>query len=83
MTSYFSVSIPGLMDSYTGKTYWISFGVIAAISFLCLFFFARLLLVFNYRLEAWADNINLCIARTFQPKKQRAKEQDADEDEDD
>lgn len=44
MTSYFSIQIPELTDGYTGTTYWVSFAVIAALSFSSLFFFSRLLM---------------------------------------
>lgn len=45
MTSYFSVQIPDLADNWTGRTYWITFAVIATLSFLSLFFFSRFLMV--------------------------------------
>lgn len=45
MTSYFSVQIPDLADSWTGETYWVTFAVVAAMSFMSLFFFSRLLMV--------------------------------------
>ncbi|KAK7739325.1 hypothetical protein SLS63_001668 [Diaporthe eres] len=45
MTSYFSVEIPELSESWTGRTYWISFAVIATLSFMSLFFFSRLLMI--------------------------------------
>lgn len=45
MTSYFSVQIPDLTNGYTGTTYWVTFAVLATLSFLSLFFFSRFLLV--------------------------------------
>ena len=55
MTSYFSVSIDSMLEGYTGRTYWASFGVIAGISFFGLFFFGRVLKFFSETLEDWAD----------------------------
>ncbi len=51
MTSYFSVQIPDLTNGYTGATYWGAFGVIAAVSFLGIFFFGKLL-------EALSDSLD-------------------------
>ena len=51
MTSYFSVQIPDLTNGYTGATYWSAFGVIAAVSFLGIFFFGKLL-------EALSDSLD-------------------------
>ncbi|KAJ4394257.1 hypothetical protein N0V93_003474 [Gnomoniopsis smithogilvyi] len=45
MTSYFSIQVPDLTDHYTGTTYWVSFAVVATMSFLSLFFFSRPLMV--------------------------------------
>lgn len=44
MTSYFSIQISELEGVYTTKDYWYSFAAIMSISFLCLFFFSRLLM---------------------------------------
>lgn len=46
-TAFFSVEVDGFLDLYTGKHYWISFGIITSLSFLGLFFFSRILIVFN------------------------------------
>lgn len=54
MTSYFSVQIPDLTNSYTGKTYWYSFAVVMCISFSFLFFFSRLLMWISELLDRWA-----------------------------
>ena len=43
MTSYFSVQIPELNNQWTGTTYWAAFGIVAFFSFLCVFFFGKLL----------------------------------------
>lgn len=44
MTSYFSVQVPDLTDGFTGETYWVTFAVIASLSFMSLFFFSKLLM---------------------------------------
>lgn len=53
MTSYFSIEIPNLVENYTPMTYWISFAIIASISFIGIFFFSRLLMFFSEVLEEW------------------------------
>ncbi|KAH0424791.1 ADP-ribosylation factor [Colletotrichum camelliae] len=58
MTSYFSVEIPGLVEHYTPKMYWISFAVIAGLSFVSLFFFSRMLEFVIDVLEGWADSVS-------------------------
>lgn len=59
MTSYFSIQIPELTNGYTSKTYWVSFAVIAALSFLSLFFFSRMLMhigdYLHEKMEAFQD----------------------------
>ncbi|KAF0318758.1 ADP-ribosylation factor [Colletotrichum asianum] len=57
MTSYFSVEIPGLVEHYTPKMYWICFAVIAGLSFVSLFFFSRMLEFVIDVLEAWTDSV--------------------------
>ncbi|KAF5517451.1 hypothetical protein CGCA056_v010664 [Colletotrichum aenigma] len=57
MTSYFSVEIPGLVEHYTPKMYWICFAIIAGLSFLSLFFFSRMLEFVIDILEAWTDSV--------------------------
>lgn len=55
MTSFFSVEIPGMLDDYTPREYWIAFGVLAGLSFIALFFFSRWLM-FSYEfLENWVE----------------------------
>jgi hypothetical protein len=56
VTSYFSVEIPGFLDSYTDKTYWIAFVIIIGVSFLSLFFFSRMLTFLSEILEEWATS---------------------------
>ncbi|KAF4828549.1 hypothetical protein CGCSCA4_v014778 [Colletotrichum siamense] len=57
MTSYFSVEIPGLVEHYTPKMYWICFAIIAGLSFVSLFFFSRMLEFVIDILEAWTDSV--------------------------
>ncbi|KAI1459394.1 hypothetical protein F4805DRAFT_79701 [Annulohypoxylon moriforme] len=54
MTSYFSVQIEDLYTFWTGKTYWYAFAVIASVSFVSLFFFSRLLMLFSDMMDEWA-----------------------------
>ncbi|KAI2466387.1 hypothetical protein F4781DRAFT_405962 [Annulohypoxylon bovei var. microspora] len=54
MTSYFSVQIEDLYTAWTGTTYWYSFAVIASVSFVSLFFFSRLLMLFSDIMDDWA-----------------------------
>ncbi|KAL1865480.1 hypothetical protein Daus18300_007125 [Diaporthe australafricana] len=65
MTSYFSVEIPDLSASWTGRTYWISFAVISALSFACLFFFSRLLMIVSDVLDEKISNMQKGTWRTM------------------
>jgi len=56
VTSYFSVEIPGFLDSYTDKSYWIAFVVVIGVSFMALFFFSRMLMFLSEILEEWATS---------------------------
>lgn len=56
MTSYFSVQIPDLTDHYNGRTYWITFAVLASISFICIFFIDRLLMRWS---EVMSDAVDM------------------------
>ncbi|KAJ0121764.1 hypothetical protein J7T55_008931 [Diaporthe amygdali] len=64
MTSYFSVEIPDLSQSWTGRTYWISFAVIATLSFMSLFFFSRLLMIVSDILDEKLNNMQKGTWRT-------------------
>ena len=75
MTSYFSVQIPGLLDGYTARTYWGAFGVIAFISFLCLFFFSRVLMWMSDRLDDTAAGVEMKMAMLI-PKKVKKTDED-------
>ncbi|ORY66346.1 uncharacterized protein BCR38DRAFT_177777 [Pseudomassariella vexata] len=57
MTSYFSIQIEDLYQWWTAGTYWYAFAVIATGSFLCLFFFGRLLMFFSDVLDEWSAAI--------------------------
>ncbi|RYO91652.1 hypothetical protein DL766_004220 [Monosporascus sp. MC13-8B] len=61
MTGYFGVEISDLNDYWTAETYWYSFAVIASLSFLCLFFFGRMIMFFSDTL----DELRTQIARQF------------------
>ncbi|RYC63947.1 hypothetical protein CHU98_g2270 [Xylaria longipes] len=57
LTSYFSIQIEDLYMYWHGTDYWYSFAVIASVSFLCLFFFSRLLMFASDTLDEWASQI--------------------------
>ncbi|KAI1754988.1 hypothetical protein F4782DRAFT_527718 [Xylaria castorea] len=57
LTSYFSIQIEDLYQYWHGTDYWYSFAVIASVSFLCLFFFSRLLMFASDTLDEWASHI--------------------------
>ncbi|CAN8099062.1 unnamed protein product [Discula destructiva] len=64
MTSYFSIQVPELTDHYTGTTYWVSFAVVATMSFLSLFFFSRLLVVVSDVLDEKVSIIEKKVGRS-------------------
>lgn len=64
MTSYFSIQVPDLTDHYTGTTYWVSFAVVATMSFLSLFFFSRLLMVVSDALDEKIHNFQTSVGRS-------------------
>jgi hypothetical protein len=65
MTSYFSVQIADLQGVYTAREYWNSFAAIMSISFLCLFFLDKGLMVITEGLGAWFQNFSRSCARFF------------------
>ncbi|KAH8788445.1 hypothetical protein F5883DRAFT_5394 [Diaporthe sp. PMI_573] len=87
MTSYFSVEIPELSESWTGRTYWVSFAVISALSFMSLFFFSRLLMIVSDVLDEKLNNMQKGTWRTMKTmasgvgpkKKRRAGDEDSGE----
>jgi len=78
MTSYFSVSIPDMMESYTSNTYWVSFGVIAFLSFASLFFFSRLLFLLGEQLSAVSERIDTALSRPWGIRKHNRDDDDDD-----
>lgn len=76
MTSYFSVSIPDLTDSYTARTYWIAFAVIASLSFISLFFFSRVLVTVSDVLDEYVKVVEEWWIRKILRKKQKKEEKD-------
>ncbi|KAI0599359.1 hypothetical protein F4775DRAFT_591476 [Biscogniauxia sp. FL1348] len=65
MTSYFSVQIEDLYATWHGTDYWYSFAVIASVSFVCLFFFSRLLMFCSDVMDDWAIQIGRWFRRLF------------------
>lgn len=65
MTSYFSIQIPDLINGYTGTTYWVTFAVIATLSFLSLFFFSRFLMIVSDVLDEKVHQIQKSSWRTI------------------
>ncbi|KAG9235638.1 hypothetical protein BJ875DRAFT_458578 [Amylocarpus encephaloides] len=74
MTSYFSIQIAELEGVYTTKDYWYSFAVIMGVSFLFLFFFARLLMWITETFEASWKKFEMSILNIKLRKKNPAKE---------
>lgn len=85
MTSYFSVQVPDLTDGFTGQTYWITFAVIATLSFLSLFFFSRFFLVVSDVLEEKVHAMQSAavkkVYRSVTGKKKKEKDVDDGDDE--
>ncbi|KAI0125762.1 hypothetical protein BJ170DRAFT_446288 [Xylariales sp. AK1849] len=67
MTSYFSIQIEDLYQWWTASTYWYAFAVIAGVSFVSLFFFARVLMFFSDVLDEWAVVISHWCRRLVRP----------------
>ncbi|EKD15881.1 uncharacterized protein L3040_003262 [Drepanopeziza brunnea f. sp. 'multigermtubi'] len=65
MTSYFSIQVQDLEGVYTVNDYWYSFAAIMSISFLCLFFFSRLLMYVTETLDGWMRTIYKSGAKSF------------------
>lgn len=63
MTSYFSIQVPDLTNNYTGTTYWVSFAVVATMSFMSLFFFSRLLVIVSDYLDEKIANFQNKVGR--------------------
>lgn len=65
MTSYFSIEVPDLSDHFTGQMYWVTFAVIATLSFLSLFFFSRFLMVVSDVLEEKVHAMQTTVVKTL------------------
>ena len=81
MTAYFSVQIPDLQH-YSGKDYWDTFAVIMSISFLCLFFFSRLLMWITDTLDALVKAADAKVKGLLYRRSQRGRQAMHDDDED-
>ncbi|RYP27725.1 hypothetical protein DL767_007562 [Monosporascus sp. MG133] len=57
MTGYFGVEISDLNQYWTAETYWYSFAGLVSLSFLCMFFFGRVLMFFIDTLEGLGTRI--------------------------
>lgn len=56
MTAYFSLSIPEVQGGlYSLRTYWYAFAGVASVSFVCLFFFSRMLMGVSETLDNYVD----------------------------
>jgi hypothetical protein len=75
MTSYFSVQIPDLANKYSEKDYWYSFAVIMSLSFLGLFFFARLLMYVTDLLDGWVKRLGKKLGSLFLREREESAEQ--------
>lgn len=71
MTSYFSIQIPDLTNSYTGTTYWVAFAVVTSLSFLSLFFFSRLLMVVSDVVDDYVQRFQKNVLGFFRGRKTR------------
>jgi len=68
MTSYFSTQIDDLQGIYTAETYWVSFAVIMALSFIALFFLSRFLMTVTESLESRAKLTSVWFKKKFSRK---------------
>ncbi|KAB8291243.1 hypothetical protein EYC80_009930 [Monilinia laxa] len=57
MTSYFSTQLSDIENKYSLYDYWVGFGVVVAASFVCLFFFSKLLMWVTETMDIWAKNV--------------------------
>ncbi|APA14702.1 hypothetical protein SS1G_06708 [Sclerotinia sclerotiorum 1980 UF-70] len=57
MTSYFSTQLSDIENKYSLYDYWVGFAVVVSASFVCLFFFSKLLMWVTETLDIWAKNI--------------------------
>lgn len=75
MTSYFSVQIPDIQGRYTLRQYWDAFAIIMSVSFCCLFFLDKSLMVVTESLSGWAHRgsavVGKGVTRTLGRKRRR------------
>ncbi|QSZ29059.1 hypothetical protein DSL72_003569 [Monilinia vaccinii-corymbosi] len=57
MTSYFSTQLRDIEDRYSLYDYWVGFAVVVSVSFVCLFFFSKLLMWVTETLDVWAKKL--------------------------
>ncbi|KAI9644656.1 hypothetical protein NHQ30_006680 [Ciborinia camelliae] len=57
MTSYFSTQLSDIENKYSLYDYWVGFGVVVSASFVCLFFFSKLLMWITETLDIWAKSL--------------------------
>ncbi|TGO65284.1 hypothetical protein BCON_0003g00790 [Botryotinia convoluta] len=80
MTSYFSTQLSDIEGKYSLYDYWVGFAVVVSASFVCLFFFSKLLMWVTETLDIWAKalgkksrHIFVSLLRGFERKKIKAK----------
>ncbi|TEY68285.1 hypothetical protein BOTCAL_0121g00120 [Botryotinia calthae] len=80
MTSYFSTELSDIEGKYSLYDYWVGFAVVVSASFVCLFFFSKLLMWVTETLDIWAKilgkkprHIFVSLLRGFEKKKVKAK----------
>ncbi|ESZ91647.1 hypothetical protein SBOR_7978 [Sclerotinia borealis F-4128] len=90
MTSYFSTQLRNIDDKYSLDDYWIGFGVVVSASFVCLFFFSKLLMWVTETLDIWAKNLGkssrhlfVSCLRSFERRKIKTKGEGPVNDKDD
>jgi len=80
MTSYFSTQLSGIEGKYTFTDYWIGFAAVVSASFVCLFFFSKMLMWVTETLDSWLKEIGKVLRhwivsclRRIEGRKNRAK----------
>ncbi|KAH8675861.1 hypothetical protein BX600DRAFT_494291 [Xylariales sp. PMI_506] len=88
ITSYFSVQITDMYESWTAGLFYNVFAGTAAISFVCVFFFGRLLMFFSDALDDWTEALSLgfwalCawVGRRLGRRRRAEEEEDEEEEE--
>jgi hypothetical protein len=75
LTGYFSIQVADLEGVYTVKDYWYAFAVLMCISFMFLFFFARLLMWVSESLDARVKMVSLECKAWFRRRLRKDKEE--------